>query len=107
MSRIFKAYDREVFQISEHFIKAIFPYKGTSKWGVSTDGTDNGTDNGIDNGTDEILSLLSLHPEMTIKELSVQLGCSVRKVNRLLKGLREYGRIQRIGSPRKGHWKIV
>ena len=99
MSRILKAYDRDVFQISEHFIKAIFPYKGTSKWGVSTDGTDN--------GTDEILSLLSLHPEMTIKELSVQLGCSVRKVNRLLKGLREYGRIQRIGSPRKGHWTIV
>lgn len=102
MSRILKAYDKDIFQISEHFIKVVFPFAEPNNHG----GIDNGTENGIDNGTEKLLMLLANKPTITIKKMSEQLGFSVRKVNRLIKELRESGKITRIGSDRKGSWEI-
>lgn len=102
MSRILKAYDKSIFQITDHFIKAVFPFAKT----INHSGIENGTENGIDNGTEKLLVLLTNKPATTIKEMSEQLGFSVRKVNRLIKELRESGKITRIGSDRKGSWKI-
>lgn len=110
MSRILKAYDKSIFQISDHFIKAVFPYSteiGAENSATGIDvGIDVGTENGTENDTDKTLKLISGRPEITIKELSVSLGYSVRKVNRIMKQLRENGKITRIGSDRKGYWKI-
>lgn len=110
MSRILKAYDKSIFQISDHFIKAVFPYSSdmnakNAATGIEV-GTENGTENGIEKDTDKALILISGKPEITIKELSVNLGYSVRKVNRIMKELRESNRITRIGSDRKGYWQI-
>ena len=84
------------------FIKVVFPFSVT---GIHR-GIDNGTDNGIDNGIDNLLVILAEKPTITIKDMSEQLGFSVRKVNRLMKELRESGKITRVGSDRKGSWKI-
>ncbi|MCH4153989.1 MAG: putative DNA binding domain-containing protein [Saccharofermentans sp.] len=102
MSRILKVYDKDIFHISDHFIKVVFPFSVT---GIHR-GIDNGTDNGIDNGIDNLLVILAEKPTITIKDMSEQLGFSVRKVNRLMKELRESGKITRVGSDRKGSWKI-
>lgn len=106
MSRILRAYDKDIFQISDHFIKVVFPFAEPLQLNQNAAGIEVGTDNGTDNGTDKILALLAEYPEMTIKELSAQLECSVRKVNRMMKELRESGKITRIGSDRKGVWQI-
>ena len=98
MSRILKVYDKDIFHISDHFIKVVFPFSVT--------GIHRGIDNGTDNGIDNLLVILAEKPTITIKDMSEQLGFSVRKVNRIMKGLRESGKITRVGSDRKGSWKI-
>ena len=103
MSRILNAYDRTVFEISEHFIKVIFPFS----WSDEKERTSFLKRNGDDNGDDmKILLLLEKEPDITAKKLSEKTGFSTRKISRIIKSLRESGRIIRIGSDRKGHWEI-
>ncbi len=67
----------------------------------------NGDDSGDDSGDDmKVVSILEKAPEITAKEISEKLGFSTRKISRIIKNLRESGKISRIGSDRKGWWKI-
>ena len=50
--------------------------------------------------------LLEREPDITAKEMSEQTGFSTRKISRIIKNLRETEQIIRIGSARKGSWKI-
>jgi len=106
MSRILKAYDKEIFQISDHFIKVVFPFSETL--GITnSSGNENGNENGDENGDDtKILKILMGQPEITAKELSAQSSFSTRKISRIMKKLRENGKITRVGSDRKGYWQI-
>ena len=45
-------------------------------------------------------------PDITAKKMSEHTGFSVRKINRIMKGLKEKGIIVRVGSDRKGYWEI-
>lgn len=54
----------------------------------------------------QILLLLEKEPDITAKEISKRIGFSTRKISRIIKGLRESGKIMRVGSDRKGYWKI-
>ena len=103
MSRILKAFDKSIFQISEHFIKAVFPFDKVMNNGKSFNGDENGNENG-----DEklVLKMLMEQPNITAKELSILSSFSMRKISRIVKRLRESGKIIRIGSDRKGYWKI-
>lgn len=113
MSRILRVYDKDIFQISDHFIKAVFPYSedmtpkntatGDKSGGIS--GGINGSINGSD-PADIIINLMKNESEITVNELSSLTGYSNRKVSRLIKELRENGKITRIGSTRKGYWQI-
>lgn len=101
MSRILKAYDESVFEISEHFIKVIFPFS-TGKENVSIDKS-----SGDENGDEiKILNILESEPDSTAQKLSKKTGFSARKISRIIKKLRESGKIIRVGSDRKGYWKI-
>lgn len=48
------------------------------------------------------MKILSENPSITAKQMNI----SPRKVSRLIKELKENGKIVRIGSDRKGYWKI-
>lgn len=103
MSRILDAYDKTVFVISEHFIKVVFPFS----WVEQEKDIDMKAPNGDDNGDDmKVVSILEKNPKITAKEISEKLGFSTRKISRIIKKLRESGTISRIGSDRKGQWKI-
>lgn len=107
MSRILRAYDRSIFEISEHFIKVIFPFSWTEEKDGISEKKVNGDDNGDDNGDEiKVLLILKKEPDLTAKKISERIGFSTRKISRIIKNLRETGRITRIGSDRKGHWKI-
>lgn len=58
--------------------------------------------------TDEaILRYLSQHPKATIRTLADELGLSTRAIEKQLANLKKEGRLQRIGSARKGSWVVM
>ena len=67
------------------------------------------TDRVIDKVTDEertLLSLLVEDPGYTMPQLSEKMGISRKTIAQRIKQLKEKGTIERIGSDRKGYWKI-
>lgn len=102
MSRILQIYEQNIFQISEHFIKVVFPFSWTDEMENKVNG------NGDDNGDDiKVLLTLMENPSLTAKEISKKTGFSTRKISRIIKRLRESEKITRIGSDRKGYWEIT
>ena len=74
---------------------------------IIANGNENGNDSGNENDIEnKLLLILQQKPNATAKELSLALEISTRKVARLIKILKEAGRISRVGSDRKGYWKI-
>lgn len=105
MSRILNAYDRNIFDISEHFIKVIFPFAIAPKEIQLSIGNDNGDDNG-DDMTLRLLQFLQNNAAATAKQISSALSISERRTSRMIKQLKDMGKIRRIGSDRKGYWEI-
>ena len=64
--------------------------------------TENFTDNEIN-----LLELLKINPNITQVELSNKLSVSRRTISTLLAHLKERGKIERVGSDRKGYWKLL
>lgn len=107
MSRILKVYDKNIFHISEHFIKVEFPYSLSPKTDIIAIGNDVGDDIGNDNSElMQVLEILKKNSTITAKKMAAQMDISPRKVSRLIKKLKETGKIVRIGSDRKGYWEI-
>lgn len=107
MSRILKEYDKSIFHISEHFIKVEFPFSLPKESIIIANGDDNGNETGNDNlDIWKVMEILSENPSITAKQMAKQMNISPRKVSRLIKELKENGKIVRIGSDRKGYWKI-
>jgi len=102
MSRILRVYKRDIFRISGHFLKVVFPFGEDLQRHV----TENVTDNVTENVTDKVLQLLGTSPDITSTKLSELLSVSRRQIQRALKELKDTGKIKRIGSDRKGYWKI-
>jgi len=57
------------------------------------------------NGT--VFSLIQQDNKITAKEISERLKMSLSTVRRKIKGLRDNRKIERIGSDKTGHWKII
>lgn len=104
MSRILKMYDKSIFNISEHFIKVEFPFHMPKDNQIIAIGDEGGDDNGDEN---KVLEVLRIEPAVTAKKLAETLNMSPRKISRIIRKLREKGRIIRVGSDRKGYWEII
>ena len=107
MSRILRVNDKDVFQISNHFIKAVFPFAES----LDVKNTATGNINGSKSGSNEdysimVMALMKETPDITVNDLSNHLDLSTRKISRIIRELRESGKITRIGSTRKGSWHI-
>ena len=103
MSRILRYYNKDIFEISEHYIKVSFPFFTPNENENIANGDKNGDNDGDEN---KILRLLEKEPDITAKRLSEKTGFSTRKISRVIRKLREEERIMRIGSARKGYWMI-
>ncbi|MCI9419886.1 MAG: HTH domain-containing protein [Eubacterium sp.] len=95
MSRILRFYDKSIFEISDYFIKVVFPFSVPNENEIIANGDEN-----------RVLLLLEKEPNFTAKKISEQTGFSTRKISRIIKSLRETGKIIRVGSARKGYWKV-
>lgn len=67
---------------------------------------DNVLDNVLDINENKILLLLEQNPSLSANQIGKQIGLGDRQIRRLIQKLRNDGRIIRIGSDRKGYWKI-
>ena len=75
---------------------------------IIANGDDNGNEIGNDNSEmTKVLGLLEENAAITARQMAEQLDISTRKVSRLIKALKESGKIIRVGSDRKGYWKII
>ena len=55
---------------------------------------------------EKVLLLLKQDPRLTSKALAATLGISQRHVERILKRLKDAGRLARHGSPKGGKWEV-
>ena len=92
----------------------IFAYQGAERKDniIIANGDDNGNDNGNEIGDDNLeimkaLELLEENASVTAKQMAGQMNISTRKVSRIIKELKDRGKIIRVGSDRKGYWKII
>ncbi len=107
MSRILKVYDRSIFQISEHFIKVEIPFTLLKEEGITDNGDENGDENGNEKSEEEkALEILKTNAFITANQMANIMNVSPRKISRIIKILKEKEQIVRIGSDRKGYWKI-
>jgi predicted HTH transcriptional regulator len=60
-----------------------------------------------DTVNDTVFNLIKQNPMITSTEISLQLKISLSTTKRRIKELKEVGQIERIGSDKTGHWKII
>lgn len=60
-----------------------------------------------DTVNDTVFSLIQQDNKITAKEISGRLNMSLSSVRRKIKVLRDNGKIERMGSDKTGHWKII
>ena len=60
----------------------------------------------INDAQKKILAQMQTNPKITSKDLAKTLGIADRNVKNHIKTLKEVGLIERIGSPKNGHWIV-
>ncbi len=55
----------------------------------------------------ELLVAVRQNPQVTIPELSAQIGVTARSIERNLQKLQDEKRLLRIGPAKGGHWQVV
>ena len=100
MSRILKAYDRSIFEITPSFTVVTFPFEEAF---MSADGMINGMISGKINS---ILDVLKYNQTATIPDLVEVTGKSQRTISRELREYQDAGLLEREGSRKSGRWIV-
>ena len=74
--------------------------------GVGGEVTDQVTDQVTDNQA-KILEIIKNNPHISTKELEDNVGISQRKIKENIKKLKLSGHLERVGTNKKGHWRIL
>ena len=100
MTRILKAHDRSIFEISPNFtvVKLLFEEAFVTQFGKI-----NGKINDKINST---LDVLKANPTATIPDLAELTGKSQRSVSRELREYQDAGRLRRNGARKNGRWVV-
>lgn len=77
--------------------------------GTKNDGINVGISDGINVGINEqnILTLITNTPTITVREMANVLGMSLRQCERLVANMKRKNLIKRIGSNKSGFWEIM
>ena len=100
MSRILKAYDRSIFELTPSFTVVTFPFEEAF---IPQNGMINGK---IIGKINSILDVLKYNPSATIPDLIEVTGKSQRTISRELKEYQDAGLLRREGSRKTGHWVV-
>lgn len=61
----------------------------------------------VDTVNDTVFSLMKQDSRITAIEIGKRLKISLSTVRRRIKEQREQGKVERIGSDKTGHWKVI
>ncbi|MDR2698292.1 MAG: putative DNA binding domain-containing protein [Candidatus Methanoplasma sp.] len=104
MSRILKAYDRSIFELTPNFTIVTFPFAEDF---ISPNGKINDSADGKINGKiNSITDLLKTNPTATIPELADLTGKSQRTISRRLQEYQSLGVLRREGARKNGRWVV-
>lgn len=100
---IISKYGREVFDITENFITVTIPLKKSriEKINVQTV-----KKQAFDEYDDKILRLMKEDSSVKVSEISKKIGIGTTTITKRIRGLREQGIIERIGSKKDGKWMV-
>lgn len=106
--KIIEKYGKEAFDIHDTYINVIIPFnkKVTSTMTSGKNDGKNLSDELSDNEKRVLLELIN-NPSIPYDTLVVELGISRRTVSRVFVSLVEKGYIERVGTNKKGYWKII
>ena len=107
MSRILKTYDESVFKFTPNFMMVSLPF---SQGFILPDGSADGSIDGSISSKDNLTAILfeiEKNPTIKIVEIATATSLSERTVARLIKELKNSGKLQRVGSTKFGHWEII
>lgn len=107
MSRILKVYDKNIFHISPHSIKVVFPYSEELKVDGKVEGKVEGkVASGLNPTQLKIINAMKNDPMITAAKLAKQFGMSEYGIRKNIAKLKEAGVIERLGSDKAGSWKV-
>lgn len=101
MSRILKAYDRSIFELTPSFTVVTFPFEEAF---ISPNGKMTG---GITDRAKTALDVIKETPTATIAQLAELTGKSQRTISRELKEYKDAVLIRREGARRNGRWIVL
>lgn len=110
--KIIEKYGKEAFDIHDTYINVIIPFNEkvaeTMSYGKN-DGKNDGKNLSDELNENEKRILLELinNPSIPYDTLVIELGISRRTVSRVFVSLVEKGYIERIGTNKKGYWKVI
>lgn len=97
---IIKKYGKDVFDITDNYIKCRIPY---DKKVLEMSKKNVGLNVGLNKTEKAVLGLLIEDADMIAKEI----GVSKRTIERAFISLQQKGKIERIGSKRDGSWTVI
>lgn len=101
-------YGEKVFEFEDTYLQVNIPYNEKALYGENLNDTVNDTLNDTVNKTEKsMLELLSANADITVAILAQKTGKSERTIKRALAGLKEKRLIERVGSDKTGHWKVL
>ena len=110
--KIIEKYGKDVFDIHDNYINVIIPFNdkvtSTIAFGKN-DGKNDGknlSDDLTDNEKRVLLELIN-NPSIPYDTLVLELKISRRTVSRVFASLVEKGYIKRVGTNKKGYWKVI
>ena len=65
------------------------------------------TNNELTENEVKIIELFNENGKITLEEVSVKLGRSLRTVKSIVKSLIEKKKVERVGSKKDGYWKVL
>ena len=102
--KIIEKYGKEAFDIHDTYINVIIPF---NKKVTDTMASGKNLSDDLSENEKRILLELINNPSIPYDTLVVELGISRRTVSRVFVSLVEKGYIERVGTNKKGYWKII
>ena len=104
---IVSQYGRNVFDIQENYIKVTLPYNWRHKFEAERLSFDESSLNlQLTQNETTVLNMMNNNPTITQKELAIAIGLSKTTIQNIIIRLKELNYINRVGSNKKGYWKV-
>lgn len=114
MERIMKIYDKSNFEflpnflrINFYFDKNVMEYLGKNEQETTQNATQNATQKKMTGTQQKIVELIKEKPTITQKQIAEITRLTPDGVKYNIKELKKLNIIERVGSDRKGYWKVV